>query len=64
MTAEQLNIGRRLFRDDNGLEYPVVAWFNGDAQDCDPEDAVACTAGHEGRWFALRIADFKHGGDK
>jgi hypothetical protein len=58
MMTTAINIGRRQYLADDGEIYPIVAWFDGDGDDCEPEDAVSAVAGIEGRWWPLRISDF------
>ena len=58
-----LNLEERLYRDENGLEYPVANWMDFNGRECEPEEAVVCVAGCEGRWFALKLIDFGLGAE-
>lgn len=55
---EMINLDRRLFVDQFGFEYPIVAMYDGNAQECDCPDAVAVVAGVEGRWYVIDLEDF------
>jgi hypothetical protein len=54
-----INRTEHLFMDNDGFVHPITNWFDSDCQECDPDDAVVCVAGSEGRWFTIRLADFK-----
>jgi hypothetical protein len=47
------------FATDGGL-VPITNWFDVDADECGPEDAVACVAGpdSEGKWWSLDLSAF------
>jgi len=51
-----INMAKRLYRDEHGLEYPISGWVDSMGCDCEPEHAVAAWAGHEGRWIALELS--------
>ena len=49
---------------------PITNWYDLDGDACEPCDAVACTAGHEGIWLSVSISsedvikrDLPHGLD-
>jgi len=58
MTLEAINVERRLFCDQAGDVFPIISWFDGDGDECDPEEAVAAVAGTEGRWYCLDLSEF------
>jgi hypothetical protein len=63
MTTEvaMINCARAVAITEDGQELPVVASFDGDGDDCNLEDAVACTAGpdRDGKWLAIDLRQFE-----
>lgn len=45
---------------EDGQELPIVAAFDSDGDDCNLDDAVACTAGpdKDGLWLAIDLRQF------
>lgn len=58
---ESVNLGLRLFIDQHGDTWPVVAMFDHDGEECDPPEAVSAVAGTEGQWYAIDLHDFGAG---
>jgi len=55
---EMINHDFGLFIDVNGIEYPIVSYFDADGEECDKEHGVVAVAGCEGRWFDLVLSEF------
>ncbi len=58
---EAINLGQRLFVDEDGETWPIVLLFDGDGEECSPAEAVSAVAGTEGRWYALDLSEFGAG---
>lgn len=58
---EAINLGQRLFVDQSGDVWPVVAMFDHGGDYCGPESAVSAVAGTEGCWYALDLSEFNTG---
>lgn len=60
-SMEAINLGQRLFVDQSGDAWPVVAMFDNNGDGCGPECAVSAVAGTEGRWYAIDLSEFNAG---
>lgn len=47
------------YQDADGFVHPITEWYDLNALECAPDDAVAAVAGSEGRWFALDLREFE-----
>ena len=61
MTAEAVNLGQRLFVNQEGETFPIAVMFDADGEECGPANAVSAVAGEEGRWYCLDLSEFNAG---
>jgi hypothetical protein len=54
-----INIAQRLYVDEDGMTFPITNWIDASGEECEPENAIVCVAGHEGRWYSINLADFE-----
>lgn len=57
--TEAVNLNLRTFIDSSGEQYPIVAMFDAEGDECEPDDAVSAVAGVEGRWFVIDLSEFE-----
>lgn len=60
-SMEAINLGQRLFVDQSGDVWAIVAMFDHSGDYCGPESAVSAVAGTEGRWYAIDLSEFNDG---
>lgn len=53
-----VNMEEELYADVDGLTYPIVTWFDMEANECAKEDAALATAGRGFRWFNIHLGLF------
>ncbi len=56
-----VHTGRAIAITEDGQELPITDAFDEDGDDCDLEDAVACTAGpdRDGFWLSIDLRQFE-----
>ena len=45
---------------DDGARLPIVNWLDADGDECAPNEAVVCVAGHEEDFFVIDLTEFEN----
>lgn len=54
-----VNRQTRIALSEDNIVYPIIAFYNDDHEQCEPEEAVTCVAGSDSiGWIALSLHDF------
>ena len=57
----QVNMGQGMAYLDDGRVVPITNWFDTDGDDCGPEEAVVCVAGHEDiGWYTIDLRERRY----
>ena len=57
---ECVNRARRIVIDDNGNCGVITHFFDGDGEDCEPQDAVSCVAECDGKHYAIDLKEYEN----
>lgn len=60
MDIVAVNIAEGQALADNGEFVPITNWFDVDAEECAPDDALVCVAGPDsaGKWWTITLSAF------
>lgn len=58
INIEAINVSKRVALSEDGEVFPMETFFDGDGEECEPEDAVLIVCGKGNRWFHVAPADY------